>query len=545
MGRAGALVPAAAAAALVFAAATSSSPSPVKDGGTFRVAVYGDYFGGIDPVLAQATSLPLLRATCAGLMTTPDRPLPDGLRIVPEIASGFPKITNGGRTYTFTIRQGVRFSDGTPVTARSFAWTINRTLDPGMKAPDAASVFADIVGARAVIAGKRARATGIVVRGRTLTFNLTRPAGDFLARLTSAGGFCVVPENLPVDPEGVKAPLPSAGPYYASEYHPGQRVVLERNRFYRGQRPHHVDRIVGDLTPLSGGGDNAAMLDRVERGELDYALVPVPFGDRAVGYMRRYGINKSRLFVVPSTNIRMFVLNTEGRLFRNNPKLRQAVNLAIDRSAIVREDGPHSGTPTDQYLPFGLPGFRDEHVYPLQSPNIARARKLAKGHLRGGRAVLYTVKNATNVAQAQILRANLARIGLQVEIKPFASQSLQEKLATRGEPFDIARARWVVYQPDPGILNDLFDGRTIGRPGNINWSYFSSAKYNALLDAASRLPVGAKRSRVYGALDVDIARNAAPAIAVSYDNALTFVSKRTGCVIANPFLDLAAVCLKE
>ena len=94
------------------------------------------------------------------------------------------------------------------------------------------------------------------------------------------------------------------------------------------------------------------------------------------------------------------------------------------------------------------------------------------------------------------------------------------------------------------FLNFLFDGRTIGEPGFGNYSYFNSRKYNRLLDAASRLPVGSERYRRYGELDVDIAKNAAPAIAFAYDNTLTLVGPRTGCVIVNPELDLAAVCLK-
>jgi hypothetical protein len=64
------------------------------------------------------------------------------------------------------------------------------------------------------------------------------------------------------------------------------------------------------------------------------------------------------------------------------------------------------------------------------------------------------------------------------------------------------------------------------------------------LEAASHLPAGRERFETYGRLDVDISRNAAPAIPMTYDNAFTFVSTRTGCVVVNPFLDLTSVCLK-
>ena len=86
---------------------------------------------------------------------------------MPDVAADYPKVTNGGKTYTFTIRKGVRFSTGSPVTARSFAHTINRLLNPTMKSP-LAETFHDILGAQKVIDGKAETASGIIARGDTL-----------------------------------------------------------------------------------------------------------------------------------------------------------------------------------------------------------------------------------------------------------------------------------------------------------------------------------------------------------------------------------------
>ena len=94
--------------------------------------------------------------------------------------------------------------------------------------------------------------------------------------------------------------------------------------------------------------------------------------------------------------------------------------------------------------------------------------------------------------------------------------------------------------PDPSLLNDLFAGANSPDP---NFSRFDSPTYNRRLDRASRL-VGQRRYAMYGRLDVDLARDAAPAIAYAYDNALTLVSKRVGCIVLNPYLDLAAACLR-
>jgi ABC-type transport system substrate-binding protein len=90
----------------------------------------------------------------------------------------------------------------------------------------------------------------------------------------------------------------------------------------------------------------------------------------------------------------------------------------------------------------------------------------------------------------------------------------------------------------------MFDGLTIADAPNFgNWSYLDSPKYNRLLDQASRL-TGTQRLRAYGELDVQLSRDAAPAIPFAAINATAFVSARVGCVVMNPTLDLTAVCLK-
>jgi peptide/nickel transport system substrate-binding protein/oligopeptide transport system substrate-binding protein len=276
-------------------------------------------------------------------------------------------------------------------------------------------------------------------------------------------------------------------------------------------------------------------------------MQPADIAPRVDEFRRRYGLDRSRFFGSPAMNLRVFVLNTSRPLFRNNLKLRQAVNFAVDRRAILRERGPLSGYLTDQYLPTFSPGFRNEHIYPLKGPDLARARALATGHTRSGKVVIYVSSTAPeSLPQGQVLAANLKRIGLDAEIKSFPSPVLFPKMRTPDEPFDIGWVGWInILPPGETILNWMFDGRSIAHaPDFGDLSYFNSPHYNRLLERASRLPYGPERQRAFAALDVDLARNAAPAIALAYDRNLILVSARTGCVVVNPFLDLTAVCLK-
>jgi peptide/nickel transport system substrate-binding protein len=516
------------AALLPAAAGTAHS---VRAGGTLRVAVLYGSFSGIDPAPVNAGT-PLQVPTCGALTGYPDRPLPAGFRLGPDLADGEPIVSRDGRSYTFTIRKDARFSTGASVTADAFAHALERVLNPGMRSPFP-FLFRDIVGAEDVLAGRATTLAGVSAKGRRLTLRLTKRVGDFLDRL---GALCAVPANLPANPEGAKAPLASAGPYYVAEYIPNERLVLKRNPFYRGKRPHHLERITADLAL-----DVGQAVDQVARGTFDTIVPPAPVAQRAAELSRRYGVNKSQFFVQPGAGVRLFHLNVSRPLFKNNVQLRRAVNFAVDRRALAREAGPLAETPLDHYLLPRIAGHRNVRIYPLNGPDLRRARSLAKGHTRSGKAVLYTTGSLPDVAMAQILQRNLKAIGLELEVKQFPG-GLFDRLGTPGEPFDLGRVRWFVG-PDPSYLNALFDGRTIGQADSLNYSYFDSPKYNRLLERASRL-TGTERLRAYGVLDVQLSRDAAPAIPVSIVNSLAFVSPRVGCVVMNPFIDLTAICLK-
>ena len=509
----------------VFLLPAAGTSRAVKEGGTFRMAE-SQPFGSVDPV--HTGNYGAFRLACGTLMGYPSKPLPDGLRLVPDLAASNPRISQGGLAYTFLVRRSARFSTGQPVTAADVKHTLERILTPALQS-EVAYLFEDVVGARTMSLGKAASLAGVTANGRTLTIRLVRPVPDLPARTTQ---LCIVPSALQADPEGAKAPIPSAAPYYVSEFVPGERLTIERNPYYGGRRPHHVDRIVEEF-----GVEPDAGLDAVSNGQLDF--YPVVPGARIDQLVRDYGINRSRLFVEQSLAGRMFFLNTSRPLFRDNAALRRAVNFAVDRAALIREFG-RGATATDQILPPKVPGFRNEKIYPLGRPDVRRARALAAGHLRKGKAVLYTCTDPGYcVAPAQVLQRNLAAIGLRVEIKTFPFGIYFQKAKTLGEPYDIILIGWAGGYNDPREFLLLFDGRS----GAQNFSRFNSPAFNRLLDAAGRLS-GPARYKAYGSLDVRLIRDEAPAIPYAVYNDWTFVSDRVGCVVTNPSLDLTAVCLK-
>lgn len=533
---------AAAALGAVLTIGAAGAPGSPAAGGIFRVSINTasgiDY---MDPALASSPpGWALLDTTCARLMSYPDRPAPAGFRLQPEVATGFPRVSRDGKTYTFTLRSGFRFDDGQPVRASAFAHAINRLLAPEMNSPGVQYVR-DVVGAGRVLAGKSRAASGVVARGNTLVVRLTRRAPDFPQR-TASTFFCAVPPTLPIDPEGVSA-LPAAGPYYVAEYRQGERVVIRRNRFYAGNRPHHVDGFDVDLRAASP----QEVLQRVDRGDADwgYTLAAIYF-DPALGLVSKYGINRSQLYLRAGLTLRMLAFNSSRPLFRDNPLLRRAVNFALNRRALVSTGGPLVSRPSDQYLPAILPGFKDADVYPLEHPDLQRARALASGNLRAGKAVLYVNSSPIPMAIGQLVKRQLAEIGLEVDVRGIpihsASAAYFRKLATPGEPWDLAFGLWSPSYIDPfAYINLLFDRRFVGA---TNFTRFVSSSYNGEMRRAARLPQGSSRNAAYAALDVRLARDPAPVAAVDFLNEPTLVSKRVGCIVLRPVLDLTAVCLK-
>jgi ABC-type transport system substrate-binding protein len=166
--------------------------------------------------------------------------------------------------------------------------------------------------------------------------------------------------------------------------------------------------------------------------------------------------------------------------------------------------------------------------------------------VRGAKAVLYVNSSPLPMAIGQLVRRQLAEIGLDVEVRGIpihsASAAYFDKLATPGEEWDLAFGLWTPSYVDPfAYINLLFDRRFLGA---TNFMRFVSAPFTKEMQKAARLPQGSERNNAYAALDIRIAREQAPIAAVDFLNEATLVSDRVGCVVLRPMLDLTAVCLK-
>ena len=523
-------------------AATGSAGSVQKKGGTLRLSSIFD-LDSVDPAIAYFPQSWMVEfATCAELYTYPDKPAPAGAIVMPEVATGFPRVSEDGRTQVIQLKRTYRFNTGAHVTAANYVAAINRDANPKLNSGLVSAGYLDgIVGAEAVIEGRAKTISGVRALGTyTLQIRTTRDLPDLSSRLTMPF-FCPIAPNTP--PQEISDPLGS-GPYYVASRVPNRQTVLKRNPFYRGPRPANVDEI--DLT-INGQEE---CRQAVEQNDLDYCeFLSAPTYRELTA---TYGINKGRLFFGPTIATGYFAFNHDRPAFRGPGQipLKKAINWAIDRPALVRGSGFLGGTRTDQILPPAI--ARKASIYPLSGVtdrSLARARALlAKARFKPKRLVLFSANAVFFPIWAQTFQFNMKRLGINVDIKYFSPSVMFDKAATRGEPFDVVTARWTADYADAStFFGPLLDGNNLTQTGNSNLAYFDRPKYNRAIERIGQMTGEARRRKAWANLDIQMMRDDPPWAPFLNGARADFVSKSFGCYVLQPVvgrLDIAAACKK-
>ena len=309
------------------------------------------------------------------------------------------------------------------------------------------------------------------------------------------------------------------------------------NPYYGGNRVHHVDGFDVELSRASPD----ELVSQVSAGRADwtYTLPAIALGP-SHRLVSKYAVNFERFWLTPGLTVSMFVLNSSGPLFRNNPGLRRAVNFALNRSLLYR-----FGTPTGHYLPPGVQGYEQRTIYPLGG-DLVRAGELAAGNLRDGKAVFLVPNVAPARNNAQAIGEQLAKIGLDVEIKPFGEHATASSYLGRlgsDEPWDLALVLWTPDYVDPSAyINRLLDSQFTGAP---TLTRFDEPSFNEPMRKAALLR-GTARAKAYAELDLRLARDAAPVAPTVAFYESTLISARVDrkCMLLRPGLVLTTVCLR-
>jgi peptide/nickel transport system substrate-binding protein len=509
--------------------------------GTLRVYSFSDV-DALDPGAAYAAfDFALLRGLVRTLYSFDTRLEGErSLEPVPDLADGPAVLSDDGRTYTFSIRRGVRYAPpvGGEVEAEDFVYAVERQLDPDQPPPGSPNPYARLIsGADDFAAGRAGSISGMRATGRhTLEITLDRPASDFPSILTLPF-FSPVPERhasrfkLGRD---YGRQLAASGPYKLERYLPGRRIELVRNQSWDPRtdplRSAWVDKVSVDI-----GRSEAEIQQAIEDEEADLNLdaVPPPVGEL------------QRLFDDP-TLARRLAVETTGCVHYLTMQMdagptqklavRQAVNYAIDRQAVVLAiGGAYAGAPATTVLSPTLAGHSAFDLYPSQDargdPDKAR-ELLAEAGYADGVTLTYVGQSSPKwKALYQVLEASLGRAG--IKLKPTFYQGLDAynkslRLRSKRDEHHLGAARVCPDVPGNGarsIIGVLLDGRTITATSNNNYGSYNNPKVNDLIDQAYEARDDQARANLWGQIDRLVMEDAAWAPLV-YDREVFFWSSR-------------------
>ena len=370
-----------------------------------RLIVLGGGIDSIDPAAADPTLGPLAYDALTSLRHAGGSA---GTQIVPDLAAAVPQPTANGRSYTFHLRSGIRYSDGSPLRAADFRLGLARVLEFG--APLASS-FTNILGAPECLAHRRCDLTAGVTSedDSTVTFRLSTPDPRLLQELTL---LTPVPAGTPMRDIGTK-PVPGTGPYQIQTYVPGKLLTFERNRYFHvwsaAARPDgYPDEVAYRVVT-----DQDTATRRLLGGQADLVTA-----SHETAPLRQFiAQHPLRVHVDAEQAIVFMFLNVRQRPF-NDVRVRRAINYAVDRAHVATLAGTVFARPTCQVVPPTVSGYRPYCPYTIEpdttgqwkAPDLGQAESLIDASGTRGQAIVVWAFS-DYVTEARYMVALLNRLG--------------------------------------------------------------------------------------------------------------------------------------
>jgi peptide/nickel transport system substrate-binding protein len=483
-------------------------------------------WGGYDPDSSGAVEL-----AYDGLLDYRRAAGAAGARLVAGLAGAVPQPADGGRRYVFRLRPGLRYSDGTPVRASDVRPSIERALVITRADAGQPAIFDAIRGAvDCRTAHKTCDLSGGIVaddRAGTVTFRLSRPDPEMLEKLTFPLA-SVVPARTPRRAQGSR-PIPGTGPYRVARVTP-RGAVLTRNPSFRprpadGRPDGFADRI--ELT-IGEEGDQVAA---TERGRLDIAaLFGTATAARLAALRTRVG---ARLHSGSVPLMEYAWLNVRAAPF-NDPRVRRALNLAVDRGRVADlTGGREAGSPTCQLLPAGLPGYRPTCPFTVArspaggwvAPDRAEAERLvAASGARGVSVEVWTYAERRELGR--YLAGVLEDLGFHSRLRVFAKgEHLIAAVFDRRQRSQVGIMGWFADFPEPaGFMRAL-----VACDGGLNLSHFCEPGVDAAIDHAE----GSRAGAAWGRVERRIA-GSAPLVPLVTHRLVVVTSARAGNIQIHP-----------
>lgn len=526
---------AAAAALILPLAAPAQAPGDPHRGGKLRLLATAGA-GTIDPQVNYTLQFAqVYQHVYDGLVGFKKAAGTGAFAIVPDLAEAMPSPENGGKRYVFKLRKGIKFSTGKELTTDDVVATFRRIFK--VSSPTSGTFYAGIVGADACL---KAPATctlagGVIgdAKAGTVTFNLTAPDAEFFHKLAFTHAY-IVPGDSPTQDVGV-APLPGTGAYRIVSYDPKKQMKIVRNPHFKvwsddAQPDGYVDEVDYDF----GLGEEDAVT-AIANGQADWMFDPLP-ADRLPELSTK---RPDQLKISPLTAMFYIPMNVRLAPF-NDVRVRQAVNLAIDRAAMVKiYGGPKLATATCQVLPPGFMGYEPYCPW-TRTPgkawagaDMARAKQLVKESGTAGQKVTIVASDrAIEKALAVYLQSVLRELGYDAALKSISSNIQFTYIQNTKNQVQISVTTWYQDYPAPSnFLHVLFSCASFreGSDSSVNISGLCDKGLDAEMEKAMATSITDPKAAAsqWAAVDRHVTDLAGAAVMFN-PKQLDFVSKRLG-----------------
>jgi glutathione transport system substrate-binding protein len=419
------------------------------------------------------------KAICQGLMG-----FDKDMKIIPVLAESY-TFNDTATQFTFKLRKGISFHDGAPFNADAVKTNIDRMMTGKYKRSSLMKTVKEVV----------------VVDESTVQFNLKEPFGAFINTIAHPGSLIISPKAIATYGDEVSKHPVGTGPYIFEEWVPGNFLKVKKNpNYWRGTVK--VDSITFKPVP-----ENGARLAMLRAGQAHY-IFPMPAELLKVAEAD----NKIDVITMPSIIARYLILNTRYAPLADT-RVRQAINYAIDKQAIINIAMGGAATQLDSVIPANLQYYKKQGQWPFD-PAKAKALMKEAGYEKGFEVVFMSPTVSNRLRATEMVQQQLLQIGITGKIESMDVASYYKKLESQKVddkdiiPF-IGFGGWSASTGDadwgirPLIATEGFP------PVNANYGFYSDAKVDGFVTAGLASADPAVRQKAYGDLQ-DYVWNKAP-----------------------------------
>jgi peptide/nickel transport system substrate-binding protein len=391
---------------------------------------------------------------------------PGGATLVPYLAQSMPKVSADGKTYDFTLRPNLKYSNGKPLKASDFRYTIERAFKMDSPGVGFFSDIKGVSGSNGFATTKKGHISGIITNDskRTIQIQLTSPRADFPFILALEFSH-IVPTGTPATDQSTH-PIPATGPYVLQSYQPNRGFTIVRNPNYNNQIPTmptgNPDKVVGKIIT-----DPVASYQQVVSNKSDYDFNPVP-NDRLSEAQNKF---RNQLRIYTNANTYYYALNNRIPPF-NNIQARKAVQAAIDPNAIISGIYGGLGRATQNFLPPGYPEYKKIDAW---SFNLQKAKQLVQQSGTAGQTVdVYGPNEDPSKSTTEYLANQLSKIGYKPKLHLLSHQVYFQTIGNQATKAQAMFTDWYQDYPHPlDWFDTLLNGNRItqthnNNPGNVN-----------------------------------------------------------------------------